>query len=376
MGIHRENIRATSADVVALPHGTIERAGKERIRSAKAAFTTRRAHLADAKWLVRGRVPAPGDLVLAEVLTVGHHSRLEAPSGRRRQLYPGDEIIVAFGARYAPDQFDAVVPKRVDDCDLVAAGGLAGRVIRRHASTRKPTRIKPLGLLADKQNEVLNLKRYALGTSGPPTREPTVIAVVGTSMNAGKTTTCASLIRGLALAGLRVGAAKLTGTGSGGDLWSMVDAGATEVLDFTDMGYASTHLVPHDEVLRAALGLLDHLAASGHEMVVVEIADGLLQPETAMLMNSPEFKERLKGVIFAAGDSMGAVAGIEWLAERKLPVLGFSGLVTASPLAGAEAMAAAAAPGYTLAELRDPEFAPKLCLGPSPHVISLSRHAG
>jgi hypothetical protein len=374
MGLGQGEIGQETASVVPLRRADAERLGKMRVQLAKAAFTTRRVHLGDAATLVRGIAPAAGDLLLAEVVRIGHHTRLEAPTGRRRQLYLGDEIILAYGSRYASDQFDAVVPATLGECDLVAAGGLAGRVVRRHSATRHPTRLKPLGLLGDRDGGVLNLKRYALGAAEPARHQPTIIAIVGTSMNAGKTSACASLVRGLALAGLRVGAAKLTGTGSGGDLWSMIDAGAREVIDFTDMGYASTHLVPHDEVLSAAIGLIDHLATD-HEMVVVEIADGLLQPETAMLMNSPRFKARLNGVIFAAGDSMGAAAGIEWLTERKLPVLGFSGLVTASPLARAEAEAATRANSLSLAELRDPEFAPKLCLGDVPRLGPFARHA-
>ena len=362
----QQDIEAQAGTVVDLRRVTQERVSRERIRSAKAGFATRRVHLSDAVSLVRGRSPFPGDLVLAEVQSIGHHSKLEAPSGRRRELHPGDDVILAYGARYASDQFDAVVPRHLRSCDLIAAGGLAGRVVSRHSRTRKPTRLKPVGLLADKQGRVLNLRDYALGPPTPTARQPIVIAIVGTSMNSGKTRTCASLIRGLSLAGIRVGAAKLTGTGSGNDPWSMVDAGAAEVLDFTDMGYPSTHQVPHDEVLKIALGLLDNLAAAGHEMAVVEIADGLFQSETAMLLNSPEFQARINGLIFAAGDSMGALAGLNWLAERGLPVLGFSGLVTASPLARSEAEAAARAPSFSIGELSDPQFAPKICLGTDP----------
>ena len=60
-------------------------------------------------------------------------------------------------------------------------------------------------------------------------------------MNSGKTTTAAHLIKGLVQAGLKVGAAKLTGTGAVGDIWLMQDAGANLVLDFTDTGFPSTY---------------------------------------------------------------------------------------------------------------------------------------
>ena len=48
------------------------------------------------------------------------------------------------------------------------------------------------------------------------------------------------MVKGLTGAGYRVGAAKVTGTGAGGDLWLMRDHGAYEALDFTDAGMATT----------------------------------------------------------------------------------------------------------------------------------------
>lgn len=338
--------------------------GPERLKLAKQSFATRRVDLRRARTLIVDRVPRSGDLVLAEVTAIGHHTKLESPEGRRRSLFPGDEIIVAFGARYASDQFDAVVPDSLRACALIAGGGLAGRVLRRHGRTRQPTRIAPIGLLGDADGRALNLSDFALPPPTPKSaKRPITIAVVGTAMNAGKTSAAAALVRGLAAAGLRVGAAKLTGTGSGNDLWLMVDSGARQVIDFTDMGFASTHQIGEAALQQVATGLLDHLAASGHDFAVVEIADGLLMPDTAHLLTTPAIRDRIDGIIFAAGDSMGAVAGVEWLVKNRLPVLAFTGLVTASPLATDEAARATRMPSATLDELAHPEIAPQLCLG-------------
>lgn len=73
-------------------------------------------------------MPHAGDLVLARVVKIGQHPRIELPDGRRSHLYIGDEVIVCYGARYAPDQFESHVPKEMGPCDLVAAGGLASRL--------------------------------------------------------------------------------------------------------------------------------------------------------------------------------------------------------------------------------------------------------
>lgn len=333
----------------------------DRRDGAKRAFTTRRADLDLATCLRTDLQPRAGDLVLARVIQLGQHQKLESPHGRRAQLYEGDEIVVAFGERYAPDQFEAVVPQDLGPCDLVAGGGVAGKVLSRHAKIRAATRIEPIGLLADQEGRVLNLSRFCLAHIPVPKALPPVVAVVGTSMNAGKTTTAAGLIHGLSRAGLTVTATKVTGTGSGGDLWTMLDAGAHSVLDFTDMGHASTAGLAIDKAERTVLSLLGHSAAHKPDVIVMELADGLLQREKGALLRSTPLREALHGVIFAAGDAMGAVAGHDWLVKAGHRVLGVSGLLSASPLATREAEAALGRNVLTLAELRDAVVAPKVC---------------
>jgi hypothetical protein len=165
-----------------------------------------------------------------------------------------------------------------------------------------------------------------------------VIGVVGTSMNSGKTMTVASIVRGLVAAGLRVGAAKITGTGAFGDPNLYRDAGAIEVLDFTDAGYATTFGVPLADLERIAVGLAAALAARGCEAAVFEIADGLLQPETRALLASPALRALLLGrLVFAAADAVSAVGGANALAALGVPPIAVSGVFTRSPLAMAEA---------------------------------------
>lgn len=333
---------------------------QSRLNAAKRAFTTRRV---DAS-LVHGRisdgVPAPGDIVLAAIASVGKHTRLESTQGRRMHLYEGDEIIVAYGNRYAPDQFEAIVPNGLQECDLVAGGGLASHVVSRHSSVGRPTKIKPIGLLTDKHGQVLNLAHFALPERNIDDNRPRVIAVAGTSMNAGKTTAASSLIHGLTKAGLHVTASKATGTGSGLDLWSLQDAGAGFVLDFTDMGHASTAGLAIDRLERTVLSLIAHCTESSPDVIVVELADGLFQRETGALLESTNFRQAIDGIVFASGDAMGAVTGKEWLERRGHRVLALSGQLSASPLASTEAEAATGLSVYTKAQLRDSELAPQL----------------
>lgn len=335
----------------------------ERVESAKSAYTTRRVNRSRMQWLIQNVSPTAGELVLARVVEIGQHKRIELPGSRMSTLFPGDEIIVAFGKRYAPDQFEAEVPANLDECHLVAGGGVVATVTASHAEIDPPTTIQPIGLIADDEGLVLNLREAGLPVQPYRTTRPPVLGVVGTSMNAGKTTTAAHLIRGLSRAGHTVGAAKVTGTGAGRDLWMMRDAGAAVAYDFTDAGVPTTFLLPIPEIERIMTRLTDHLAFEGVEMVVLEIADGLFQRETSGLLTSVTGRRTLDRVIFAAGDAMGAAGGVTWLRDRQLPVRAVSGTLTASPLAIREASESCGLPVLDLEALSDVTIAHRLLDG-------------
>jgi hypothetical protein len=343
-----------------------------RIRAAKAAYTTRFIEAAieanPRRWhLLSGRqvVPRSGDVVLARVHVLGQHLKLESPVSRRQTMFPGDEILVAYGNRYAPDQFEAEVPADLGPINLVAAGGVAARVTEQHLRMEEPTIIAPVGLLAD-ANGVVNLADHApycveratharepLGGS-----RPTVIAVIGTSMNSGKTTTLACLARGLVTAGYRVHTGKATGTGAGGDPRLFMDAGAQRVLDFTDFGLPSTYRLDHDRVVDLFASLLDALAdpdptGAAPDCVLIEIADGVYQDETARLLMDPVFQSRVDRVVFASGEALGAAAGVGVLEGLGLTVAAVSGVVTSSPLAAREAASVVTPPVVETYDLTD-----------------------
>ena len=340
---------------------------------AKAAYTTRfvdelrhrRGFEGFSLLAGDGIVPRSGDVVLAAVGEIGQHTRLELTTGRRSALFPGDEMLLAYGPRYAPDQFEAEVPPDLQPADLVAAGGLIGRMLSSHDWMDDPTQVIPIGLLADTEG-VVTLDRCAplqLSTSTPARWQavrPSVIAVLGTSMNSGKTTTVASSVRGLTAAGYRVAAGKVTGTGAGGDSHMFEDAGATRVLDFTDFGFSSTFLLDSATVTALFTSLVDELAGDEPDMIVVEIADGLLQPETSNLIVDPWFHRIVGKVVFSASDAMGAMTGLAELRRRSLDVVAVAGALTASPLAVRETERAVDVPVATLIELCTPKIAERI----------------
>lgn len=335
-----------------------------RLLAAKAAFSTRRFDMQRARTLLQsGIAPAAGDLVLARIDKPGHHDGVELTTGRRATLYAGDEVLICYGHRYAPDQFEAVVPDDLGPCHMVAAGGIAGLALSWHASMRSPTEITPVGIVGDGGGAPLNVYDYRVGSIGSEIRIPIILSV-GTSMNSGKTTTAAKLIHGLSKAGLAVGAAKITGTSAGKDTWLMRDSGAQLVLDFNDAGYATTYKVPVNEIEAGARRLVGHLQAKGAEIAVVEVADGLLQQETRDLLERPTFRHSVSAVIFSSLDSMGAVTGTRWLQQQGYHVPFLAGVMTNSPLASREASCVTGLPVMRLAELQSASIAAKLLRPP------------
>lgn len=302
---------------------------------AKWSFVTRRVRRDDVLRLSPdvSNVRA-GDLILAEVSQIGSHKRLQLADGRFSPFWRGDRIVVACADRFAADQFEGYAELSDGVADLLASGGVAGKVVNKNDQISAPTQINVLGLLCGPEGQAINLDAYTLPTA-PAARSPMVIGVVGTGMNAGKTAAAAGLVNGFARTGKSVTAIKATGTGAFGDVHQYEAAGATQVLDFTDTGMASTYRQPLDRVERAIDQLLYH--AAGSDVVILELADGVSQVETAALLSKPGWAGRFDAMVLAAPDAMAAQGGLAWLSARGLAPIALSGLMTRSPICVADA---------------------------------------
>lgn len=326
--------------------------------AAKYAFTTRTVPLAAMAGLgpVR-RVPCAGDLVAAEVLEVGRNARIESRAGVMLDIFPGDRIVGAFGARYATDQFEGYVPgKPVEEFDLLSVGGVCGEVVSRHAGVPAPTRLRGLGFVCDRDGSPINQRDFGLKAvpesrnGGPPAE---TILVVGSSMNSGKTTVAGTVTRALDRRGYKVAAAKVTGTAAGKDGRFFEACGADPVLDFTCAGYPSTYMLGIGELEDLYRTLRSHLDAAAPDYVVLEIADGIFQRETRMMLDSEAFRASVDHVFFAAGDSLSVESGARFLRQRGLPLRAASGIFTQSRLASREAELAAGVPCPDMAAIME-----------------------
>lgn len=316
-------------------------------------FTTRRVARHDAVGLSDAFAAAqPGDLVLCEITEIGQHRRLQLTSKRYKKSYVGDLFVACVADRYAPDQYEgrAEITNRVGH--LLAGGGVVGTLEQAHERMAPPTKVRPLGLLVDASGDAINVSRYGLAKRAIP-GQVTVLGVFGASMNAGKTTAAVSLAHGLSRAGYAVAGAKVTGTGSFGDFLAFEDTDIA-TFDFTDAGLASTYRMPLSRIEDSFETLVGHAAAGGAEVVVVEVADGVFQKETAAILRASKIKDRLDGILFAAPDALGSVGGVHALDGYGLRPFAVSGMVTRSPLAVREAFAETGVPHMTQEQLCDP----------------------
>jgi len=283
--------------------------------------------------------PEAGDLVYGSVKYLGFHSTLENKQGRIHVITDGSRAVFVFGSRYAPDAYEGLVPDELPaETDMLARSGVIGVMRAKNSNIKDPTRIEVLGYVCDEAGQVLNTRRFPLikdpKVKAKSQRRAKLLLVVGTSMNSGKSVTAAAICWALVTMGHTVRGSKVTGTASLKDILRMEDAGASPVADFTHFGYPSTYMLDREQLLEIFDKLDLKYANNPANYWVVEIADGILQRETAMLLDCEEVKGRIHRLIFASHDALGAIAGVDILRERfGLRPDAISGLCSASPLA-------------------------------------------
>ena len=281
--------------------------------------------------------PRPGDVMYGRIATLGHHRELENKNGRIHRLTDSTSSLFVYGNRYATDAFEALVPdEQMDYADLVARSGVISRVLVRNSRVLAPTAVKILGRVVDKDGRPVSTLDHSLIQPGITEKKhprSKLILVVGTSMNSGKSTAAVAMAWALTTMGHKVRSSKVTGTASLKEILHMNDAGASVYNDFTYLGHPSTYMLDEDEVL-AIFNQLDlKFANNPRNFWVVEVADGILQRETAMLLSNPEVKERIHRLVFCASDAFGAIGGLHVLADvYGLHPDAISGLVASSPL--------------------------------------------
>jgi hypothetical protein len=302
----------------------------------KKALTCQRIHAFSLNAnLVATYTPEMGDVGIFRVLQANGGYIMDIEK-RASQLFDGDLVMLAFGSRYATNQFEGYVPESpVRQCQLLGRGGVAGLLASKNATFKTvPAQLELVGYAVGRSGAVLNtIRRRSLDEFNPFNIRAKVILSVGSSMDSGKTTSAAWLCGGLRAAGKRVAYLKLTGTTFPKDAALNLDRGAHFAVDFSHFGFPSTFLLDKETLLNLYQSLVNLACDEGRaEFVVMEIADGLLQRETVMLLGDPRFRSTVHATLFSSGDSLGVLSGLQILEEWGIKPFAVSGLFTASEL--------------------------------------------
>ena len=302
--------------------------------------------------------PEVGDVGVFKVLHIGKHQNVQSDSKRNVTIIEGDHIMAAFGTRYASAQFEGYVPEHVNqELHILGAGGTIGVIESMHYKYEDigPTKLKMVGFAVDQKGKVVNTKklmqREMIPFSGAAASATKVILSLGSSMDSGKTTSAAYLVHGLKNSGLKVAYIKLTGTVYTKDSDLAWDLGADAVADFGDYGFPSTYMCDENELLSLYETLLAKVLPYHPDFVVMEIADGLYERETKMLLTNRQFISTIDGVIFSAGDSLAAINGVQLLKKWGIHPTLLGGLFTAAPLLIREVTENTNVPVFTIEEL-------------------------
>jgi Domain of unknown function (DUF1611_C) P-loop domain len=279
-------------------------------------------------------IPVPGDVVVVKIDQIGNHSSVVTIDNKKLRLYVGDFIVGVFGNRYATDAYEAEVIG-TENLSLLTAGGMIGTVRSKHRNeVKSATKVSFIGYLVDGEGQRVNLKRLNFNVSNlwQATVIENLIVVVGTGMNTGKTTAVRMLIRGLSEKGLKVAACKLTGSVSNRDQDEMKSALAKCTMDFSDYGFPSTYLASKQELIDLFNVMLTDAAKSDPDLVVMEIADGILQRETYMLLTDDSIRRKVGGIVLAAESALSALYAVEFLKNLGYNIMAVSGVITSAPL--------------------------------------------
>jgi len=284
---------------------------------------------------MKDKEPEVGDLVYGKILHTGCHKSLENQNGRIHTVSEGTKAIFIFGNRYAPDAYEGVVPCHFkNEVDLFARSGIIGEMKVKNTNSQDCTKIKIFGYVCNEDEKVINTRDFVnIKIKEEKQIKAKMILCIGSAMNSGKSLAAAKCCWALNAVGHNVNGCKITGTASLKDILLMEDCGAQNIADFTYLGYPSTYKLSETEILNI-FKTLDYKYASKQRYWVVEFADGILQRETAMLLQSEIVRKRIHKLIYCAHDATGIIGGISILKNKfNLFPDGLSGYFSSSPLA-------------------------------------------
>src|SRR5215475_4190907 len=292
----------------------------------KVASVTQACGLSNEVRIATDNIPSEeGVVVVVEVLTnKSTYNTLELTSGRMAKVVKGDIVVGALGHRKALFGYSRHVPPALQAGDIIQMlniGGVLGVCDSVNPDKGKPFDCRVLGVvlhfpyLGERIGVPARVghrrldQGAKLDTHGVP-----VVALAGTCMEAGKTAAACAVISRMRHRGLVVDAFKATGVSLRRDILAMEDSGARRSLIFTDLGVVTTTRDTGPALTRT---MLTELATGKPDVIVFELGDGILGTYGVdSILDCPDIRTALTGVILSANDPVAAWGGVKLLRER------------------------------------------------------------
>ncbi len=283
----------------------------------KISAVTKNVKIPDRIELIEEAECEKGDVVLVKVKSKESFIKyIRSPEAEKLYIKKGDVFLSALSDRYATRVLEGKVPERLkkgDTINLLEQGGTSGAVISARADFI-PLELEFLGFLSERGRKV-NIKDFAIDVLEIK-KEPKLVISVGANMESGKTTTTAGLVEGLVKAGYSACGGKITGIGNVNDIMSYKKKGAKLVYGIIDAGFPSTANLSIDELEDVFMRIFSNLASANPDFIVLEIADGILQRETSMLLKSKVVNRCRPEFVLSCNDALGAYGGKMYLKEK------------------------------------------------------------
>jgi hypothetical protein len=275
---------------------------------------------------VAAEIPAEEGVVVAvEVLNnKSTYNTLELTSGRMAKVGKGDIVVGALGHRKALFGYSGHVPEAVKPGDIIQMlniGGVLGMCDSVNPDKGKPFDCRVLGVvltfpyLGERIGVPARVGHRKLDFDAKlDTRGVPVVALAGTCMEAGKTAAACAIVSRMRHRGLIIDAFKATGVSLRRDILAMEDAGARRSMIFTDLGVVSTTRANGPALTRT---MLTELSAGKPDVIVFELGDGILGTYGVdSILECPDIRTALTGVVLSANDPVAAWGGVKLLRER------------------------------------------------------------
>jgi hypothetical protein len=266
-----------------------------------------------------------GVVVVVEVLNnKSTYNTLELTSGRMAKVGKGDIVVGALGHRKALFGYSGHVPPAVKPGDIIQMlniGGVLGICDSINPDKGKPFDCRVLGVvlhfpyLGERIGVPARVGHKPLDFDAKlDTRGVPVVALAGTCMEAGKTAAACAVISRMRHRGLVIDAFKATGVSLRRDILAMEDSGARRSAIFTDLGIVTTTKINGPALTRT---MLTDLSTGKPDVIVFELGDGILGTYGVdAILECPDIRAALTGVVLSANDPVAAWGGVKLLRDR------------------------------------------------------------